>query len=510
MSSPQVKNIITAIQAYIFPRRVRMMEAFADFDPLRHRHITRGQFVRVLDTLQLNLSHAEATALADNYDDGLDGVRYVDFCDDVDTIFCCSKHLETSPTMEVPPPGHGVNTRFVPNDLGEKFDPQLGELLYRLAIVCKTRGFSLKYQSHNGRFGDFDRHNTGSITASQFFRKFPLYEALTDQEKDLLQQRYGFVKNGCEMVDYETLREDMEAAGVNSLGYTPTYDLLAARFSYKGEGDPAARDKWRNSSLSLTQQLQARVAERRLRLKEYFEDFDTLKKGACKEGRKAFGCCHLDRAACQAICMPCLLYCGCICHHSSWKSYGTNTRLKMANDIKSVRYCLSRAREFYYLALCEEIDVVFSDKRVADDPVYQTDMPGPKDTAAARRNARELSAEETAVINQIEGDVAAKVKQLRILLKPQFLNFDKCGRQTVTVSQFKRVFATLGFELTDDEMNLLAKKYTNMGNTLEVNYRDFCRAVDPPPPLCVDNSIAKNVLPSNYHDRKGRVLRAAV
>ncbi|KAF4698514.1 hypothetical protein FOZ63_012218 [Perkinsus olseni] len=136
-------------------------------------------------------------------------------------------------------------------------------------------------------------------------------------------------------------------------------------------------------------------------------------------------------------------------------------------------------------------------------------MPGPQDTNPARRNARQLTQEEITHIKRIEEHVAARVQRLRILLKPQFLNFDKCGRQTVTVSQFKRVFATLGFDqdLTEQEMDLLARKYTNMGNTLEVNYRDFCSTVDPSPPLCVDNSLAKNILPSNYHDRTGQVIR---
>ncbi|KAF4698675.1 hypothetical protein FOZ62_014964, partial [Perkinsus olseni] len=120
---------------------------------------------------------------------------------------------------------------------------------------------------------------------------------------------------------------------------------------------------------------------------------------------------------------------------------------------------------FHYLQLCEEVDAVFADKRVCEDLNLQTSMPGPQDTSPARRNARQLTQEEITHIKRIEKHVAARVQRLRILLKPQFLNFDKCGRQTVTVSQFKRVFATLGFDqdLTEQEMDLLARKYTNMG-----------------------------------------------
>ena len=33
---------------------------------------------------------------------------------------------------------------------------------------------------------------------------------------------------------------------------------------------------------------------------------------------------------------------------------------------------------------------------------------------------------------------------------------------------------SLGFELTEDEVNLLAMKYCDLGNKFEMNYWDFC------------------------------------
>ncbi|KAF4666959.1 hypothetical protein FOZ61_009047 [Perkinsus olseni] len=450
-----VKEILKEIQIYVFQRRLRVKEAFADFDPHRHHLITKSQFIRVIDTsLQSYLQPHQADALAEYYDANGNGmIHYISFCDDIDEVFCPTKGLEAiSPTLEVPQPGYGINTAFIPRDIGQ-------------------------------RFTDFDRHNTGSITATQFFRKFPLYEALTPHEKDILQQRYGYEGNGCEMMNYKSLLQDIE--DITNPTATTTKEESSPPHKTGEDQHTVWGDKWYNTSLPLIQLLQAKVVERRLRLREYFKDFDPLKKGTCKRA--------------HVLCVLTLLK----LHLSPQELDG------LLNEYSTTTAYDDNGDTFHYLQLCEEVDAVFADKRVCEDLNLQTSMPGPQDTNPARRNARQLTQEEITHIKRIEEHVAARVQRLRILLKPQFLNFDKCGRQTVTVSQFKRVFATLGFDqdLTEQEMDLLARKYTNMGNTLEVNYRDFCSTVDPSPPLCVDNSLAKNILPSNYHDRTGQVIR---
>ncbi|KAF4689084.1 hypothetical protein FOZ63_029549, partial [Perkinsus olseni] len=256
---------------------LRVKEAFADFDPHRHHLITKSQFIRVLDTsLQSYLQPHQADALAEYYDVNGNGmIHYISFCDDIDEVFCPTEGLEAiSPTLEVPQPGYDLTTAFIPKDLGQRYDTELGDLLYRLGLICRTKGFSLPYQ-----FTDFDRHNTGSITATQFFRKFPLYEALTPHEKDILQQRYGYEGNGCEMMNYKSLLQDIE----DITNPTTTAEEESSPPHKTGEEQHTVwGDKWYNTSLPLIQLLQAKVVERRLRLREYFKDFDPLKKGTCK------------------------------------------------------------------------------------------------------------------------------------------------------------------------------------------------------------------------------------
>jgi hypothetical protein len=71
------------------------------------------------------------------------------------------------------------------------------------------------------------------------------------------------------------------------------------------------------------------------------------------------------------------------------------------------------------------------------------------------------------------------VQQRRIPLKPSFEDFDPARHGHVTKNQFSRALGSLGFELTEDEVNILALKYCDYGNKFEMNYWDFCSACDP-------------------------------
>merc|ERR1711964_744764 len=114
------------------------------------------------------------------------------------------------------------------------------------------------------------------------------------------------------------------------------------------------------------------------------------------------------------------------------------------------------------------------------DPLTRISMPDESSTLPARRNCMKISEEMVAEIARVEEDIRARVIQRRIALKPQFLDFDPCRRGHVTKNQFARALGSLGFELTEDEVNLLAMKYCDLGNKFDINYMWFCVYCDPP------------------------------
>ncbi|EER15389.1 hypothetical protein Pmar_PMAR018741 [Perkinsus marinus ATCC 50983] len=87
-----IQEIIKKIQRYVFERRLRIDEAFADFDPYRHKVITSTQFIRAYELL------------AQYYQVQNGMIHYANFCDDVNKVFCLYKHLEKYPTVEIPQP----------------------------------------------------------------------------------------------------------------------------------------------------------------------------------------------------------------------------------------------------------------------------------------------------------------------------------------------------------------------------------------------------------------------
>ena len=69
----------------------------------------------------------------------------------------------------------------------------------------------------------------------------------------------------------------------------------------------------------------------------------------------------------------------------------------------------------------------------------------------------------------------------RILLKPDFMDFDKSKCQHITQQQFLRVLKKLNLIPESEEVyDLMIRKYCDRGNNKEVNYFKFCKDVDRP------------------------------
>ena len=69
----------------------------------------------------------------------------------------------------------------------------------------------------------------------------------------------------------------------------------------------------------------------------------------------------------------------------------------------------------------------------------------------------------------------------RILLKPDFMDFDRSKSQHITQQQFLRVLKKLNLMPESDEVfDLIIRKYCDRGNNKEVNYFKFCKDVDRP------------------------------
>jgi len=136
---------------------------FQDYDKTKCGHVTKAQFLRVVDLLKISAPDNVAQLVLRRYMDrgNIDEVNYADFCNDVDS----SESLYGV--------GRGFNHSFdyfpktqpyVSDASIIKNNPQdLDDVIARIRTICKQRRIRVEEF-----FRDFDKLRTGFITNAQF------------------------------------------------------------------------------------------------------------------------------------------------------------------------------------------------------------------------------------------------------------------------------------------------------------------------------------------------------
>ncbi|EPR63897.1 hypothetical protein TGGT1_363480 [Toxoplasma gondii GT1] len=203
---PNVEAIEQRIKSIIFPRRIRIQEFIQRFDLLHHRVVGQQQFVRALNQCGVSLDHDEAKVLFHKYaDEKTGGVRYYEFCDNINTVFRITQ-AEKNPLLEPPPPGCNMVAtvdnvldfppagaclppRFTPRVLPVEKRVQIDDIIRRLALLSRARGIVFKYC-----YQDFDKLRSGYVSSAIFRRQFPFEAAegkFTEEEIALLAEYFS-------------------------------------------------------------------------------------------------------------------------------------------------------------------------------------------------------------------------------------------------------------------------------------------------------------------------------
>jgi len=429
------------IQSHIYPRRVRAKDFFKDFDPLRSGRVTTAQFVRAMSGMGVKLTDAEAEALADHFTEGVQkpqNVNYNAFCEHVDGVFHTPR-LEKSPGHIVAPVGHGVTTSFIHQEVEDQ--EKLDHVLHRVALLVKTRGVVLKYQ-----FQDFERSDatsltvprrSGKVTVEQFCRCFPFLKDLDKEDVILLIERYTTPGGD---IHFQQMHNDISEQMSTAPQPCPKSDLVLRPDT----------NSWSQQQLSAAQKVQAKVVEKRVRLKEHFQDFDPLRKGWCSTGQV--------------------------------KTVLALLKIEVgAADFDELSAIYTRDDGmFCYAQFSADIDTAFTCKGLESNPLAKIEMPDAGTTLPARRNRMSLTPEEQEIVAVAEEKIRAQTGVRRILLRACFQDFDPIRRGHVTKGQFGRVMHSLGFELDEKTVSILCKAYCDLGNHVDFNYLDFCASCDPP------------------------------
>jgi len=222
-------------------------------------------------------------------------------------------------------------------------------------------------------------------------------------------------------------------------------DLITNRFQQK-------RIDTFNDPSDIERRLQAAVVMKRVRIEEFFQDYDKLRKGKVKTSQVA----------------PIL-------------SMLNFSLTKEEMDSLAARYRADDPEPmFNYKEFCANINSAFTTSGIQKEPLAVVKPVTVDLTVPARKRYLEMTPEEQTLIQNVLREYAQAIQVKRIHIKQILSDFDITRNQHVSKHQFLRVLAQCGLSTSDNVLNLLLKTYCDKGNADEVNYYDFCNDVDSP------------------------------
>ena len=194
---------------------------------------------------------------------------------------------------------------------------------------------------------------------------------------------------------------------------------------------------------------------KRVRIEEFFNDFDKLRKG--KVTKNQF----------QSI-LSMLNF------HLTFQELESLSLKYKTNDPEIM---------FDYVKFCANINAAFTTYGIQKVPTANVAAVTVNNTTLARKKYLGMTDEEVDKVNMVLDEYRKAVQIKRIHLKPMFQDFDITKNQHVTKHQFLRTLGLLGVSCSENILNTLLKAYMDRGNVDEVNYFDFCNDIDSPEQL---------------------------
>lgn len=412
-------DVENRIQTIVLMKRIRIGEFFRDYDKLRKGKVTANQFTTVLSMLNFKLTDEEYDYLIEKYktEDGM--VNYSAFVETIDSAFTI-KGIDKAPSTKVETLEKSTilqrNKKLLDYDEDDMKDMQ--ELMEAYRNVVKTKRLNLKPM-----FQDFDKTNSGHITKTQFVRVLnQLSIDLSHNILSLLLKKYMDKGNASEVNYFEFINdvdrpEDMFGAGRDfnhSYEYFPVTDPRKV-----GEQIVHLQPEDIDDVLS---RIRRECGEKRIRLQEFFRDFDRLRSGNITRPQFRIG---MNMAKI----------------HLSSSEF----------DFLADHYVADKLNLFKWKQFCDEVDEIFTKKNLEKDVTVEVEKPA----IVTKYGTTEPVKSDKALAAKLVAKFKDKLRRERLDAKSFFQSWDKHNKFKVTPKQFRQVLATFGFEMTDPENDAL-------------------------------------------------------
>ena len=439
-----VQDVIEKIQKLTKQKSLRINEFMRDYDPLRSGSITRTQFLSSLSMLKIYLSRKEAELLCDKYanPEKENEVLWTKFADDIDIVFVV-KNLEKR--ADINNVTNITKNSFKLNELSLPDQAVLQEILKEMKTFFEVNRIEPK-----PFFANDDRLKRGKVLKSQFKKILhSMKYYISDPHLEILMKKYGDpIPNE---INYVVILNDAKEFGEKKDGkkeeqhsmqkitdkeFVPSLSSANNYYTYQTHflnldfniGDIV--DKIKNT-----------VKINRIRLNEFFEDFDPLRKGTCTKAKFRTA---LDMANL----------------HLRAEEFDVLERFFSVPDEDD---------KVYYKDLVEEVDTVFTIKGLEKNPLLR-----PKDYVIPDflNPEKRLTPEEADFLDKTMRKLGLLAIKYRVMAKSFFRDNDRANIGIVPSSRFASILSFFKLNADEKEMNILIKRFFSK-NSIEINYYDF-------------------------------------
>jgi len=256
-----------------------------DFDKLRSGTITNTQFLSCLSMLKIFLTRKESELLIEKYKstEKENFVMWKIFCDDIDTVFIIKQLEKRNDIVDL---SDITKTSFKLNELSLPDEAILQEILADMKAFFEVNRIDPK-----PHFTNFDHLKRGKVLKPQFKKILHSMEFfINDNDIEILMKKYGDIISN--EINYVVILNDAKYAGEKNIKTFETKKvqnqeeiipvLSSANNFYTYQTHFLNIDF---NIKDIMDKIKHKVKINRIRLNEFFSDFDGLRKGVCTKAK---------------------------------------------------------------------------------------------------------------------------------------------------------------------------------------------------------------------------------
>ena len=443
--NPTVEDVIEKIQKITLQRSLRISEFMRDYDPLKTGSITKTQFLESLSMLHLYLSRKEAELLCEKYANLTPGreseILWTKFADDIDIVFVIKNLEQRNDINEVL---DITKKDFKLNELSLPDQATLQDILRDMKKFFEVNRIEPKPLFYN-----HDHLKRGKVLNPQFnnvmrgmkyFLSEPNLEVLMKKYGDPISNEINYVQILYDATNFGENNKDKNNIStmekLNDKEFYPSLSNANNFYTYQ-----TYFVNINTKMKDIIDKIKHTVKINRIRLSEFFEDFDPLRKGSCTKAKFRTA---LDMA---------------------------NLHLRAEEfDVLERYYNIPEEEDkVFYKDLIEEVETVFTVKGLEKDPLLRpTEFKTPDFLNPEKR----LSPEEADFLDKTMRKLGLLAIKYRVMAKSFFRDNDRANIGIVPSSRFASILSFFKLHADEKEMNILIKRFFSK-NSIEINYYDF-------------------------------------